>query len=88
MVKPYGLYQFNVMPLGLCMECTGNVTAADGTGVGKIALVWYILMIELRLAVLLIGIERCLYAGLKIKPSKCNMLQTNVHYLGHVVSTR
>ena len=25
-------------------------------------------------------------AGLKIKPSKCHLLQRSVHYLGHVVS--
>ena len=31
--------------------------------------------------------ERFREAGLKLKPSKCSFFQTQVHFLGHVVST-
>jgi len=31
-------------------------------------------------------LERLEHAGLKLKPSKCNLLQTLVEFLGHVVS--
>ena len=27
-------------------------------------------------------------AGLKIKPSKCHLMQTRVQYLGHIVSSK
>ena len=30
--------------------------------------------------------ERLQAAGLKLKPSKCNVLQTRVSFLGHVIS--
>ena len=31
-------------------------------------------------------LERLKGAGLKVRPSKCHLLQTNVQYLGHVIS--
>ena len=43
---------------------------------------------EQHLALLRDVFSRLRQAGLKIKPSKCHLLQTSVHYLGHVVALK
>ena len=44
--------------------------------------------VEQHLALLRDVFSRLRQAGLKIKPSKCHLLQTSVHYLGHVVALK
>ena len=37
---PYGLYQFCVMPFGLCNACTQYLSAPDGTSPGRPSLIF------------------------------------------------
>ena len=90
-----GLYHFKVMPFG----CTNgpatfqrlmNLTLAGLNY--KICLVYLddiILMsstVEEHLERLVLILERLRSAGLKLKPSKCKLLQKRISFLGHVVS--
>ena len=40
--------------------------------------------VEQHLALLRDVFSRLRQAGLKVKPAKCHLLQTSVHYLGHI----
>ena len=94
-VTPSGLYEWNVMPFGLCN--------APSTFTRLMELVlkgfhWKICLIYLD-DVIVIGrtfeeelerleqvFERLAWAGLKLKPKKCFLFQKRVSYLGHVVT--
>ena len=92
---PYGLYQFRVMPFGLCnapatfqrlmeevlagLHWTNCLVYLDD-------IIVFSQTIEDHLDKLREVFSRLRDAGLKIKPTKCHLLQRSVHYLGHVVS--
>ncbi|KAL5477205.1 hypothetical protein EMCRGX_G023961 [Ephydatia muelleri] len=94
-VTPFGFYQFLVMPFGLC-----NVPATFQWLMERVlaGLQWslvylddiivYSRSVEEHLTLLGKVFARLRKAGLKIKPSKCHLLQTSVCYLGHVVSEK
>eukprot|EP00731_Ephydatia_muelleri_P019301 Em0012g126a len=93
---PEGLYQFEVMPFGLC-----NAPATFQRLMDKVlsGLKWYSCLVYIDDIVVvgdsfenhlynLVGVlKRLREAGLKVKPSKCSLCQREVQYLGHVVST-
>ena len=92
---PDGLYQFRVMPFGLCnapgtfqrlMECVLQGLHWSTCLVYLDDIIIYSRTIEEHLARLAEVFTRLRDANLKIKPSKCHLLQRSVHYLGHVVS--
>ena len=96
-VTPYGLYQFNVMPFGLCnapatfQQLMEQVLAGLHWSVCLVYLddiIVFSSTVDRHLEILREVLTRLRSAGLKIKPSKCHMLQTSVHYLGHVISAR
>ena len=92
---PYGLYKFNVMPFGLC---NGPATfqrlmnlMLSGLQISQ-CLVYIddVIVVgrtfEEHLCNLREVFDRIRKAGLKLKPSKCALLQEKVFYLGHEVS--
>lgn len=92
---PDGLYQFRVMPFGLCnapgtfqrlMEHVLQGLHWSTCLVYLDDIVIYSRTIEEHLARLAEVFTRLREANLKIKPSKCHFLRRSVHYLGHVVS--
>ena len=94
---PYGLYQFRVMPFGLCnapatfqrlMERVLSGLHWTACLVYLDDIIIFSKTVEQHLALLRDVLSRLRRAGLKVKPSKCHLLQTSVHYLGHVVSAK
>ena len=94
-VTTSGLYEWNVLPFGLCNAPSTFERLMDYVLAG---LRWETLLVYLD-DVIVFGktvsesisrlqevLTRFRGAGLKLKPSKCNLFQTKVHYLGHVVS--
>ncbi len=94
-VTTSGLYEWNVLPFGLCNAPSTFERLMDFVLAG---LRWDTLLVYLD-DVIVFGrtvsenierlkevLARFRNAGLKLKPSKCNLFQTKVHYLGHVVS--
>jgi hypothetical protein len=92
---PSGLYAWNVLPFGLCNAPSTFERLMERVLAG---LRWEILLVYLD-DVIVFGntiaesvnrLERVLLklreAGLKLKPSKCNLFQKRVNYLGHVVA--
>ena len=92
---PSGLYAWNVLPFGLCNAPSTFERLMERVLAG---LRWETLLVYLddvivfgssiqesveRLEAVLIRLRM---AGLKLKPSKCNLFQKRVCYLGHVVS--
>jgi transposase InsO family protein len=91
----YGLWEFNVMPFGLC-----NAPATFQRLMEQVlrGLQWRILALYLDDVIIFAGsveehlsrlekvFERCRKAGLKLKPKKCDLLKKEVKFLGHVVS--
>src|SRR5206468_10306231 len=90
-----GLYQFKVMPFGVTNGPATFQRLMDLTMAGlnyKICLVYLddiILMsrtIDEHLERLVMILDRLRGAGLKLKPSKCKLLQKTISFLGHIVS--
>ena len=92
---PFGLFQFNVMPFGLCNAPSTFQRLMEMVLAG---LHWSICLVYID-DVIVYGrtcqehltrleevFERLQHAGLKMKPSKCYLLQKRVRYLGHVLS--
>lgn len=93
----YGLYEFKTMPFGVC---NGPATCQRLMELVLKGLQWQICLIYLddvivysknfedhinRLDMVL---QRILVAGLKLKPEKCQLLKSQVNFLGHVVSKK
>lgn len=95
MVTKYGLYEFTRMPMGLKSSAQ---TFQRLMGLVLRGLQWSILFIYLddvivfsrtfegHMERLRLVLQRIKEAGLKLKPSKCQFLQTEVKFIGHVVS--
>lgn len=94
-VTTEGLYEFNVMPFGLCNAPSTYQRLMDLTLAG---LQWKTSLIYLD-DVIIFGnefgqhlnnlrdvFERIRAAKLKINPKKCQLSRTSVHFLGHIVS--
>lgn len=94
-VTENGLYQFKVMPMGLC-----NAPATFERLMNKVlkGLSWKTCLVYLD-DIIVFGTEfestlqrlhevfdRLRMAGLKLNPKKCTLFQKSVNYLGHVVS--
>jgi len=94
-VTPFGLHQFRVMPFGLC---NAPSTFQRLMELALTGLHWSICLVYLddiiiysrtvgeHLQHLQEVLQRLRAAGLKLKPSKCYLLQKSVHYLGHIIS--
>lgn len=94
-VVPGGLYQFEVMPFGLCNAPSTFERLMEAVLSG---LQWKILLIYLDDIIIFgssadevverlrIVLGRLRSAHLKLKPKKCHLFQKEVLYLGHVVS--
>lgn len=94
-VVPGGLYQFEVMPFGLCNAPSTFERLMEAVLSG---LQWKILLIYLDDVIIFgssvdevvermkIVLDRFRSAHLKLKPKKCHLFQKEVLYLGHVVS--
>ena len=91
----YGLYEFNVMPFGLCNAPATFQRLMENVLKGlqwKTCLVYlddviiYSKTPEEHLERLREVFGRLREAGLKLKPTKCQFFQHNVNYLGHVIS--
>ena len=93
----HGLYQFRVMPFGLCNAPGTFQRLMEHVLVG---LHWTSCLVYLddiiifsqtisdHLQKLREVLDRLQKAGLKIEPNKCFLMQQSVHYLGHVVSAK
>ena len=92
-----GLFEFKVMPFGLCNALTTFQRLVDLVLAG---LQWTQCLVYID-DVVVVGrtfdedlqnlkavFERLRQAGLKLKPSKCVFFQRSVQYLGYIVSTR
>ena len=94
-VTHQGLYEFNVMPFGLCNAPSTFQRLMEFVLTG---LQWSICLIYLDGVIIFSknfddhlrrmeeAFGRLREAGLKLKPQKCRFLQKEVTYLGHVVS--
>ena len=91
----HGLYEFKVMPFGLCnapatfqrlMETVLAGLARDKCLVYLDDILVIGSSFEEHLANLRQVFSRLQKAGLKLKPAKCKLLQREVEFLGHVVS--
>ena len=94
---PYGLYEFNVLPFGLCNGPATFQRLMDLVLAGlqmSQCLVYIddVIVVgrtfEEHLCNLREVFERAKSAGLKFKPSKCAFLQERVFYLGHEISRK
>ena len=95
---PYGLYEFNVMPFGLCNGPATFQRLMDLVLAGLLmthCLVPYVYIDDVIVVGRTFGehlhnlrevLSRVKDAGLKLKLSKCALLQDKVAYLGHEVS--
>ena len=94
---PEGLFEFNVMPFGLCNAPATFQRLMDSVLAGlhwKTCLVYIddIIVVgksfDEHLCNLQAVLERLRRAGLKLHPRKCQLLRHKVTYLGHVVSAQ
>ena len=92
---PFGLFQFNVMPFGLCNAPSTFQRLMEMVLAG---LHWSICLVYID-DIIVYGrtcqehlerleevFKRLKQTGLKMKPSKCYLLQKRVRYLGHILS--
>ena len=93
---PDALYQFRVMPFGLCnapgtfqrlMEHVLRGLHWSTCLVYLDDIIIFSKTIEEHLTRLREVLTRLRKAGLKLKPRKCHLLKHSVHYLGHVLSS-
>ena len=94
---PFGLYQFNVMPFGLCnapatfQRLMTRVLAGLHWSVALVYLDDIIVFsptIEEHFDRLEKVFQALRQAKLKVKPRKCHFFQSNIKYLGHIVSKK
>ncbi|KRZ48763.1 Retrovirus-related Pol polyprotein from transposon 17.6 [Trichinella nativa] len=92
---PMGLFQFRVMPFGLCnapatfqrlMENTLRGLTFKGCLVYLDDIIVYVRTEEEHLEPLAKVLHRLQSVGLKIRPEKCQPMRRSVRYLGHVVT--
>ena len=92
-----GLYCFRTMPFGLSNAPATFEHLMEQTLAGlhwQIALLYiddiivYSDTVENHLQRLNLVLDRLRQVGLKLKPSKCELLRTSMEFLGHVVSTK
>ena len=90
-----GLYQFTTMPFGLCNAAGTFERIIERTLAGlqwEIAVLYlddivvYGSSFEKHMENLQRVLKRLQEAGLKLKPKKCNLLQKEISFLGHVIS--
>ena len=93
----FGLYQFRVMPFGLCNAPATFQRLMEQVLAG---LHWTCCLVYLddiivfsrsvpdHLSKLREVFSQLKGAGLKVKPSKCDLLRRSVQYLGHILSAR
>ena len=94
---PEGLFEFNMMPFGLCNAPATFQRLMNSVLAGlhwKSCLVYIddIVVVGKSIDEHLLNLQQVLeqlrQAGLKLQPGKCKFLQTQVTYLGHVVSAQ
>jgi len=94
-VGPLGFYEFNSMPFGLCnspatfqrlMERCLHDLNLEQCLIYLDDIIVFAPTLEEHLVRLEAVFERLHRFGLKLKPSKCQFLRTEVKYLGHIVS--
>ena len=92
-----GLYEFNVMPFGLCnapatFQRLMEIVLAGLTRRSCMVYIDDILVFsetfEEHLAHLRQVLDRLRQVGLRLKPKKCDFVKDKVRYLGHIVSAR
>ena len=95
LATPFGLFQFRVMPFGLCNASATYQRLMEQVLAG---LHWTMCLIYLNdIIIFSKSVEkhfvqlsdvfaRLKGVGLKIRPKKCRLLQTSVQYLGHIIS--
>jgi len=95
-ISKYGMYQYRRMPFGLCNAGASFQRLMDVvlTGLNLEVCLAYIddvlifsKTLEEHLDRLELVLQRLQAAGLKLKASKCSIMQTQVSFLGHVLSS-
>jgi hypothetical protein len=90
-----GMFKFTTMPFGLCNAGATFQRLMDVVMSGlafEICLVYlddiivFSVTLEQHMERLASVLHRLIDAGLKLKPSKCNLMQLEVEFLGHIVS--
>ena len=100
-VTPHGLHEFRVMPFGLTnapavfqrlmQKVLMDLNPKDGADFVSVYIddiLVYSRTLEEHLDHLKIVMDRLIQAGLKLKPSKCLFVRSEVNYLGHVITPR
>ena len=91
----YGLFEFTVMPFGLCnapatfqrlMETVLHGLLGNFVSVYLDDIIIYSSTIDRHLEHLDTVFDRLRQAGLRLKPSKCQFFCPQIAYLGHVIS--
>jgi len=94
-ITPFGQYQFMRMPFGLCNAgaCYSRLVAlalqhlpAEYVLTYLDVIIVFSALLDVHLQQLRQVIETHRQYGMKVKLSKCNLLQREVEYLGHLVS--
>ena len=93
----YGLFQFNVMPFGLC-KAPGTFEQLMETVLRKMQweqamlylddIIIFSATLEEHMQLLEEVFEKLKKANVMLKPSKCHFLRNQVEFLGHVVSQK
>jgi len=93
----WGLYEFNVMPFGLCGAPSTFQRLMETVLAG---LQWYLCLVYLDDIIIFshtfdehlkrLGkvFQRIRNAKLKLKPSKCHLFQSRINCLGHIISEK